>query len=111
MSESDEVTTSPYLHPGMFIPETHEQAIQRLLAQTNERLAELTEAVKVLAATKPDADGWIKHDGGPRPVYGYDKVQVRFRSGEIGGGKDARDHKWSHHFATSPGDIVAWRRA
>lgn len=66
-----------------------------------------------------EAGEWIEHDGGPMPVPGETKVDVRFADQSIevgyaantwGAEFDALDDWWSHkgHRANH---IIAWRLA
>ncbi|MGM0584248.1 MAG: hypothetical protein ACQEUZ_06325 [Pseudomonadota bacterium] len=65
---------------------------------------------------EPDADGWIKHDGGPCPVDWDTMVRVRFRDGLEADPKPAGlwsenspDCLWRHRAGDSDNDIIAYR--
>ena len=55
---------------------------------------------------QPDADGWIKWDGGGCPAKGAD-VDVKFRSGAYHYGAASSDYDWAHH--SDRADIIAYR--
>lgn len=78
-------------------------------------VAVISKAEAEMAEPKPDADGWIKWDGGGCPVRRDALVWVRLRDGyeEC---DDAATFRWRHvgddacdQFAVEEGDIIAYR--
>jgi len=58
---------------------------------------------------KPDADGWIKWEGGESPVDDDVMVEVRFRNGEKN--RSSTANTWFWPYRGHSGDIIAYRIA
>ena len=54
-----------------------------------------------------EKDGWIKWNGGERPVPLYTRIEIKFRDGDILPGIGDNDLRW-RHIGTN-GDIIAYR--
>jgi len=66
--------------------------------------------VKDSLTAQPDADGWIPHNGGPRPCPGDMPIARKYRDGTIGDcAMTADKFYWPHDGEDF--DIVAWKPA
>jgi hypothetical protein len=83
---------------------------QILMKDADEAIAK---AEAAMAEPQPDADWWIKWEGGECPVDGKTKVDVRFLNGDELYGCDtpwrAGDYDWAHENTTY--DIITYRIA
>ncbi len=102
--------------------ELAEQAIQhaaevgRLKAKIADLESRAPEIIKIglafglgAATAKPDADGWIAHDGTGLPVFPDAFVQIRTRGGAESTPSSAGQWEWVHGEIPWVGDIVAYR--